>query len=124
MRRPLPFAVLASLLASCVAVETPVDPRGSVRIGQRVVVMVHQSPGPWIVADPDNKAETALKLLPLGNFLVGMQEERVNEVSKELQPYLPRPRYDQLMAYGWKLMLPLTLANLLATAAVVLARGA
>jgi NADH-quinone oxidoreductase subunit H len=41
-----------------------------------------------------------------------------------LRAALPRPRYDQLMAYGWKLMLPLTLANLLATAAVVLARGA
>jgi NADH-quinone oxidoreductase subunit H len=34
---------------------------------------------------------------------------------------LPRPRYDQLMAYGWKLMLPLTLLNLLATGAIVLA---
>lgn len=34
---------------------------------------------------------------------------------------LPRPRYDQLMAYGWKFMLPLTLVNLLATGAVMLA---
>lgn len=95
MRRSIAFAVLASLLAACVTVEPPPDPRGAVKIGQRIVVMVHQSPGPWIVADPDNKAETALKLLPLGGFLVGMQEDRVNEVSKELQPYLPRPRYDQ-----------------------------
>jgi NADH-quinone oxidoreductase subunit H len=36
---------------------------------------------------------------------------------------LPRPRYDQLMAFGWKLMLPLALANFLVTGAVVLARG-
>jgi len=35
---------------------------------------------------------------------------------------LPRPRYDQLMAYGWKFMLPLSILNLLATGAVVLAR--
>jgi NADH-quinone oxidoreductase subunit H len=32
---------------------------------------------------------------------------------------LPRPRYDQLMAYGWKAMLPLALANLLVTGGVV-----
>ncbi len=34
---------------------------------------------------------------------------------------LPRPRYDQLMAYGWKLMLPLALLNLMVTGALVLA---
>jgi NADH-quinone oxidoreductase subunit H len=36
---------------------------------------------------------------------------------------LPRPRYDQLMSYGWKLMLPLAILNLAVTGAVVLARG-
>jgi NADH-quinone oxidoreductase subunit H len=36
---------------------------------------------------------------------------------------LPRPRFDQLMSWGWKLMLPLALANLLATGAVALAFG-
>lgn len=36
---------------------------------------------------------------------------------------LPRPRFDQLMSWGWKLMLPLALANLLITGAVVLAIG-
>ncbi len=37
-----------------------------------------------------------------------------------LRAAIPRPRYDQLMAFGWKVMLPLTLVNLLLTGAVVL----
>jgi NADH-quinone oxidoreductase subunit H len=38
-----------------------------------------------------------------------------------LRASLPRPRFDQLMSWGWKLMLPLALANILVTGAVVLA---
>lgn len=38
-----------------------------------------------------------------------------------LRAALPRPRFDQLMEWGWKLMLPLALANLLVTGAVKLA---
>jgi NADH-quinone oxidoreductase subunit H len=40
-----------------------------------------------------------------------------------LRASLPRPRYDQLMSIGWKIMLPISLLNLLITGAVVLARG-
>ena len=39
-----------------------------------------------------------------------------------LRASLPRPRYDQVMAAGWKFCLPLALLNMLVTAAVVIAR--
>ena len=41
-----------------------------------------------------------------------------------LRAGIPRPRYDQLMSFGWKIMLPLTLLNLMVTAAVILVRSA
>ncbi len=37
-----------------------------------------------------------------------------------LRGSLPRPRYDQLLSYGWKILLPLTLINLMVTGAIVL----
>lgn len=37
-----------------------------------------------------------------------------------LRASLPRPRYDQLMSFGWKILLPLSLLNLLLTGAVIL----
>lgn len=37
-----------------------------------------------------------------------------------LRASLPRPRYDQVMSFGWKVCLPLTLLNLLVTGAMVL----
>jgi NADH-quinone oxidoreductase subunit H len=40
-----------------------------------------------------------------------------------LRGSLPRPRYDQLMSFGWKVMLPVSLLNLLVTGAILLARG-
>ncbi|MDX5437717.1 MAG: NADH-quinone oxidoreductase subunit NuoH [Pontibacter sp.] len=40
-----------------------------------------------------------------------------------LRASLPRPRYDQLMEYGWKILLPLTLLNLLVTGGVLLWLG-
>lgn len=96
MNRNISLLALASL-AACVTPPPVLDGRGAVARGQRLVVLVWQAPGPWLVADPDNKAETALKISPLGSFLQGMQEDRVNDLSKEIQPYLPRPRYDQAL---------------------------
>jgi NADH-quinone oxidoreductase subunit H len=39
-----------------------------------------------------------------------------------LRGSLPRPRYDQLMSFGWRIMLPLALLNLLITGGVLLSR--
>ncbi|MDA8174463.1 MAG: NADH-quinone oxidoreductase subunit NuoH [Nitrospiraceae bacterium] len=38
-----------------------------------------------------------------------------------LRATLPRPRYDQLMSFGWKTMFPLSLVNLLVTGGIILA---
>lgn len=37
-----------------------------------------------------------------------------------LRAAIPRPRYDQLMSYGWLFLLPLSLLNLLVTGALIL----
>jgi NADH-quinone oxidoreductase subunit H len=37
-----------------------------------------------------------------------------------LRAALPRPRYDQLMEFGWKILLPLSLLNLVVTAGILL----
>jgi NADH-quinone oxidoreductase subunit H len=40
-----------------------------------------------------------------------------------LRASLPRPRYDQLMSFAWKVLLPLALLNLMVTGGIVLALG-
>ena len=37
---------------------------------------------------------------------------------------LPRFRYDQLQMLGWKVLMPLALANIIVTASVIVLRGA
>jgi NADH-quinone oxidoreductase subunit H len=61
--------------------------------------------GPWLPAG----AWFAIKVFLLICFFILMRAA------------LPRPRFDQLMSWGWKIMLPLALVNLLVTGALVLA---
>jgi NADH-quinone oxidoreductase subunit H len=37
---------------------------------------------------------------------------------------LPRLRYDQLMAFGWKMLLPVSIANVVITSFAILRWGA
>lgn len=39
-----------------------------------------------------------------------------------LRASMPRPRYDQLMEFGWKILLPLTLVNIMVTAGIILSK--
>lgn len=91
MRR-LALVVLSSLLAAaCVSVQSLPDPRGALKPGQRLVVAVYSSPGPWIIDGSDSKLESAAKVSPVGVLMQGFQDEHVLGVSKDLQQYLPRP---------------------------------
>lgn len=91
MRR-LALVVLASLAAAgCVSVQSLPDPKGALKPGQRLVVGVFPSPGPWIIDGSDSKLESAAKISPVGVLMQGFQDEHVLGVSKDLQQYLPRP---------------------------------
>jgi hypothetical protein len=88
--RALPFLLLA-LLPACTTIEEPRFSPSAVRPGQRTVLIVYPSPSPWVIADPDSKAESAAKTLPGLSFIVqSFQEERSLKESKDLQQYLPR----------------------------------
>ena len=39
-----------------------------------------------------------------------------------LRASMPSPRYDQLMEFGWKILLPLTLVNIMVTAGIILSK--
>lgn len=58
-------------------------------------------------------------LAPLAWF--GLKTALVAVLFVLIRAALPRPRYDQLMAYGWKVMLPIALLNLVITGGWVLA---
>jgi hypothetical protein len=92
MRRLLPLAAFAAAVAGCVSVQGLPDPKGALKPGQRLVVAVYPSPGPWILGSADSKAEAAAKLSPLGFFVQTVENEHTDSVSKNLQQYLPRPR--------------------------------
>jgi len=87
--------LLAAAGSACVSVEAPPDPVGIYHPGQRLVVFVYQAPGPWIVSDTDSKLEAAAQITPLGFAMAALQSNHTLAVSKAIEQYLPRPRYDE-----------------------------
>ncbi len=94
MRRLALPLLLAAAAGACVSVAPPPDPHGVYKPGQRLVVFVYQAPGPWIVSGTDSKLESAAQISPLGFAVQGMEDSHTLSVSKAIQQYLPRPRYD------------------------------
>jgi hypothetical protein len=93
MRRLAPPFLLAAAAAGCVSVAPMPDPRGQLKPGQRLVVALYVSPGPWIIDAADTKAEAAAKISPMGFLMQNVQDEHTLGVSKDLQQYMPRPHY-------------------------------
>jgi hypothetical protein len=83
--------LLLLLCGACTTLDEPRFSASAVRPGQRTVLIVYPSPSPWVIPDPDSKAESAAKTLPGFSFIVqSFQEERSLKESKDLQQYLPR----------------------------------
>ena len=97
MRRTSTLLAASTLLSACVSVEPLPDPRQVVAPKQRLVALVYQSPGPWIIKESDSKAEAAAKILPVGFLVQTVQDDKTLELSKDIQQYLPRPRYDRAL---------------------------
>lgn len=93
MRRLARVVLPAAVLAACVSVAPVPDPHGVYKAGQRLVVMMYQSPGPWIVSDTGSKLGSAAEISPFGFAVEALHDRRTLSVSKDLQQYLPRPPY-------------------------------
>jgi NADH-quinone oxidoreductase subunit H len=108
----LPGAGLVLLGAYC-AVNTFTEMRGFARLQMAVVTMIFGGGGllcliPFIAEHIQGPFWFTTKILAILFFYIWMRAT------------LPRFRYDQLMSFGWKLLLPLSLANLVLTALAII----
>jgi NADH-quinone oxidoreductase subunit H len=107
----LPGVGLLALAAYC-AWNTISEMRGMARLQLGVVTLLAGGGGliclyPPIAAGIQGPFWFTTKILAILFFYIWMRAT------------LPRFRYDQLMSFGWKLLLPVSLANLVITAAVI-----
>ncbi len=108
----LPGAGLLMLAAYC-AWNTVSEMRGIARLQLAVVTLLAGGGGliclyPPIAAGIQGPFWFTTKILAILFFYIWMRAT------------LPRFRYDQLMSFGWKLLLPVSLANLVITAFVII----
>ncbi|HKV03767.1 MAG TPA: complex I subunit 1 family protein [Candidatus Acidoferrales bacterium] len=108
----LPGAGLLLLAAYC-AYDTVTEMRGIAQIQLAVVTLLAFGGGvlcliPQVAAVIQGPFWFTAKILAILFFYIWMRGT------------LPRFRYDQLMSFGWKLLLPVSLANLLVTAFFIL----
>ena len=107
----LPGAGLLALAAYC-AWNTIAEMRGIARLQLAVVTLLAGGGGlicliPFIAEHIQGPFWFTTKILAILFFYIWMRAT------------LPRFRYDQLMSFGWKFLLPLSLANLVITALVI-----
>lgn len=105
----------------------PNDPRAKeTRILKRIIigittVLVIVLAGMWLVGL--NETGKALGTASLQMMSFALKVYAMNFVFIWVRWTLPRFRYDQLQYLGWKILLPLALANVAITAIVVIAGG-
>jgi NADH-quinone oxidoreductase subunit H len=107
----LPGAGLLALAAYC-AINTVTEMRGIARLQLGVVTLLAGGGGlicliPFIAERIQGPFWFTTKILAILFFYIWMRAT------------LPRFRYDQLMSFGWKFLLPLSLANLVVTALLI-----
>ncbi len=108
----LPGAGLLLLAAYC-AINTITEMRGIARLQMGVVTMLAGGGGlicliPFIAERIQGPFWFTTKILAILFFYIWMRAT------------LPRFRYDQLMSFGWKLLLPVSLVNLVLTALAII----
>jgi NADH-quinone oxidoreductase subunit H len=78
--------------------------------------------GGWLRPFPNVAALGFLDLIPSWTWF-GIKSFVFLYIFIWVRATLPRYRYDQLMEFGWKFLLPLAVVNLLVTAGVVIYMG-